>query len=253
MCKLALETDRVNEEPVRKSRLFSVTTLLPLCVALSPLRAAAAEDQLLAEALVLVRLGGPVVLVLLAMSVISLAIALYKGWQIQVLARGSKRLEAGLQAWTGGEADVAIAQLSATHGVAGAILADGMRWLRAGRGDEAVREELVRRAEYSLARAGGLLGILEQVAYLAPLLGLLGTVLGIIDVFQGLASQGNDANAGSLAGGIWEALLTTAVGLCVAIPIALVHALLEGRIEQLRKRMEDHLTRLFTAALYRNE
>ena len=92
--------------------------------------------------------------------------------------------------------------------------------------------------------------MIEQVAYLAPLLGLLGTVLGIIEVFQGLAAHA-DASAGTLAGGIWEALLTTAVGLCVAVPFAIVHAALENRIERFRARLEDALTRLFTVALYR--
>jgi biopolymer transport protein ExbB len=133
------------------------------------------------------------------------------------------------------------------------MICDGMKWLsNSGSDRAAVEAELTRMAQRILQRLNSLLGILEQVAYLAPLLGLLGTVLGIIDVFHGLAEQGANADSGQLAGGIWEALLTTAVGLCVAIPFALVHAGLQGRIDAVRARTEDMLTRLFTAGLYRS-
>ena len=83
-----------------------------------------------------------------------------------------------------------------------------------------------------------------------PVVNPAGAVVGIDGVVQGLAAHG-DAGAGTLAGGIWEALLTTAVGLCVAVPFAIVHAALENRIERFRARMEDALTRLFTVTLYR--
>ena len=128
-----------------------------------------------------------------------------------------------------------------------------MAWLKGGGVDrDTAATELSRMAQQILARLSSLLGVLEQVAYLAPLLGLLGTVLGIIDVFHGLAGQGASSNAGMLAGGIWEALLTTAVGLTVAIPFALVHAGLQSRVDSVRTRMENMLTRLFTAGLYQH-
>lgn len=89
--------------------------------------------------------------------------------------------------------------------------------------------------------AGGLtahLGALHLVASISPLLGLLGTVSGMIRAFNSIASQGV-GNPGLLAGGISEALLTTAAGLCVAIPALVAHRALLSRAEHLTGELED--------------
>ena len=83
---------------------------------------------------------------------------------------------------------------------------------------------------------------LATIAAVAPLLGLLGTVVGMIRAFITIESHGAQVSAGMLAGGIWEALLTTAAGLSVAIPCLLFHNLFQGRIE----RVEGQLTRMAT-------
>jgi biopolymer transport protein ExbB len=204
--------------------------------------------------LALLMLGGPVVLVLVLMSVVALAVTLYKLIQFRAYSSRSLRpLDEAVSRWCRGQEDDALAIADGSNSPVAAIIREGMGWLSRSNVDQAtVEAELTRMAQQILTRLSSLLGILEQVSYLAPLLGLLGTVLGIIDVFHGLAEQGSSANAGMLAGGIWEALLTTAVGLCVAIPFALVHAGLQGRIDNLRARIEDMLTRLFTAGLYKN-
>jgi biopolymer transport protein ExbB len=205
------------------------------------------------EWLALLILGGPVVLVLLFMSVVALAVSLFKLLQMRAFSgRSLDKLDDAVTRWCRGE-DGALALAQASKSPLAAMICNGMTWLTAGTSDvSAIEAELTRMAQRTLVRLNSLLGILEQVAYLAPLLGLLGTVLGIIDVFHGLAEQGASADSGQLAGGIWEALLTTAVGLCVAIPFALVHAGLQGRIDKVRSRTEDMLTRLFTAGLYRS-
>ena len=205
------------------------------------------------EWLALLILGGPVVLVLLFMSVVALAVSLFKLLQMRAFSgRSLDKLDDAVTRWCLGEED-ALALAQASKSPLAAMICNGMTWLTAGTNDvSAIEAELTRMAQRTLVRLNSLLGILEQVAYLAPLLGLLGTVLGIIDVFHGLAEQGASADSGQLAGGIWEALLTTAVGLCVAIPFALVHAGLQGRIDKVRSRTEDMLTRLFTAGLYRS-
>ena len=88
---------------------------------------------------------------------------------------------------------------------------------------------------------------LELIYYLAPVLGLLGTVLGMIEAFRGLeASAGLDKDSTALAGGIWEALLTTAVGLSIAIPFTVVHAWLETRLDIATNHVSDLLTRVMT-------
>ena len=90
---------------------------------------------------------------------------------------------------------------------------------------------------------------LEVIATLSPLLGLLGTVLGMIEAFRQLEISGNQIDPGILSGGIWQALLTTALGLGVAIPVVLAHSWLERKVDRCRHNMEDAVTRVFTRDL----
>ena len=82
---------------------------------------------------------------------------------------------------------------------------------------------------------------------ISPLLGLLGTVLGMIQSFQELELARGAANASVLAGGIWQALLTTAAGLIVAIPATLSANLLSAKVDRASHLMEDSVTRLYVA------
>lgn len=80
---------------------------------------------------------------------------------------------------------------------------------------------------------------LEMTAAIAPLMGLLGTVIGMISSFSKLSLSGTRVDPMLLAGGIWEALLTTAGGLTVAIPALAAHYVLDGIIERIRATMKD--------------
>jgi biopolymer transport protein ExbB len=80
---------------------------------------------------------------------------------------------------------------------------------------------------------------LEMTAMISPLMGLLGTVIGMIGSFSKLSSAGTRVDPTILAGGIWEALLTTAGGLAVAIPALAAHYILDGIIEKVRATMKD--------------
>jgi biopolymer transport protein ExbB len=80
---------------------------------------------------------------------------------------------------------------------------------------------------------------LEMTAMISPLMGLLGTVIGMINSFSKLSSAGTHVDPTILAGGIWEALLTTAGGLAVAIPALAAHYVLDGVIEKVRATMKD--------------
>ena len=80
---------------------------------------------------------------------------------------------------------------------------------------------------------------LEMVAMISPLLGLLGTVIGMINSFSKLSLAGARVDPTLLAGGIWEALMTTAGGLAVAIPALAAHYILDGVIEKVRATMKD--------------
>jgi len=110
-----------------------------------------------------------------------------------------------------------------------------------------VREEVSRIAKNHIARLRSWLRPLELIASLSPLLGLLGTVLGMIEAFRRLESAGNHVDPALLSGGIWQALLTTAVGLVVAIPVLLAHQWLDRRVDNCTHHMEDLTTRVFTS------
>lgn len=80
---------------------------------------------------------------------------------------------------------------------------------------------------------------LEMVANISPLLGLLGTVTGMVKVFAGISQTGSGVDPALLAGGIWEALIATVAGLAVAIPALAAHYILESRIDSIRAALKD--------------
>jgi biopolymer transport protein ExbB len=88
------------------------------------------------------------------------------------------------------------------------------------------------------------LSLLNLIAGLAPLVGLLGTVVGMVRAFQTVATSQGPVNPSMLAGGIWEALLTTVAGLTIAIPALLFHHYLDQRIRQFTFQMDHYGTAL---------
>jgi len=88
------------------------------------------------------------------------------------------------------------------------------------------------------------LGILAIIAHLSPLMGLFGTVLGMIEVFQGIAQTGGQASMAVLASGIWMALMTTAFGIGIAVPTMAAHHALESVLERRLGVMETYVDEL---------
>jgi len=80
---------------------------------------------------------------------------------------------------------------------------------------------------------------LATIGNIAPLLGLLGTVIGMIKAFMVIQQMGGKVNAAVLAGGIWEAMLTTAFGLAVALPVMVAHSYLMSRIDKYEARLQS--------------
>jgi biopolymer transport protein ExbB len=80
---------------------------------------------------------------------------------------------------------------------------------------------------------------LATIGNVAPLLGLLGTVIGMIKAFMVIQQMGGKVNAAVLAGGIWEAMLTTAFGLSVALPVMVAHSYLVARIDKYESRLQS--------------
>ena len=200
----------------------------------------------------LIEQGGPVVIVLIGLSVVGLTLVFFKLFHYRHYSMARiRRIESAIDQWVAGDKQQALDGLDASPGPYAAMLSQGVRWLDKGDKDQAaIREELNRQGQQVISRVNGMNGFIEQIAYLSPMLGLLGTVLGMIDVFRGLANQGGGGDTGALAGGIWEALMTTAVGLTVAIPFALIYYMLDSHATTIRRSMEDQLTRLFTVKLY---
>ena len=100
------------------------------------------------------------------------------------------------------------------------------------------------------------LGIIATIAHIAPLLGLLGTVQGMIQSFRVIeekAFSGVGANPSDLAGGIWVSLLTTAAGLVVAIPAYVAHNYLVSRVNDFVTEMEQSATSLVNILITRGE
>ena len=123
----------------------------------------------------------------------------------------------------------------------GAILAAGLSNSRFGR--EIMKEsieEVGRQVAHDLERYLTALGTISAIT---PLLGLLGTVVGMIKVFSAIMSQGV-GDPSVLAGGISEALITTAAGLAVAIPSLMFHRYFEGRVDDLVLNMEEESLKL---------
>lgn len=195
----------------------------------------------------LLQAGGPVVAILIGMSMIAVTITFLKLWQFAVVKISSRRfINEAFTHWQAGQSDAALEILDQSRNPIARVMAIAMRGQAQKVREDIVREEATRIASAELESLRGNLRGLELIGSLSPLLGLLGTVLGMIEAFQQLAEAGSRVDPSLLSGGIWEALLTTAVGLSVAIPtITILHAL-ERSIERLHHGMEDALTRVFT-------
>lgn len=82
------------------------------------------------------------------------------------------------------------------------------------------------------------LGVLSALAFLAPMLGLLGTVAGLIEAFQSMSAASGLTSSAEIANGIFQALITTAAGLAVAIPTAIAYAYVSARVNATLHDME---------------
>lgn len=192
-------------------------------------------------------LGGPVVVVLLLASTFGLALALRKFLQYSKAAAPTvKRLDEAVDLWKSGKKKHALEILDNSP----LTIAHDLRFAfeqGATMDNDSLHDEMLRRTAVFLRVYSKDLRLLELTYNLAPVLGLLGTVLGMIEAFRGLAvSAGSASESSALASGIWEALLTTAVGLSIAIVFAILHALLESKLEAIADQVTDVVSRVIT-------
>ena len=202
----------------------------------------------LAAAWAFLVLGGPTIWAIAALSVGGLAVILWKLWRLIRFGAwsGGAHTAAAVALWGEGREEAAMARLDGRRSLRAALALAAMRARRDPTLDAAAAQaETERVARGLLAEARRGLRALDLISTIAPLLGLLGTVLGMIAAFQALQQAGARADPATLAGGIWEALLTTAAGMAVAIPAGIALSWFESVIDRLRHDMEDTATRIF--------
>ena len=178
-----------------------------------------------ARILELVELGGPVVAILLVMSVIAVAIVLWKivVFELEGVGRGAHR------------------------GFLGRTLAEVRD---SGLPREDLRARLYARLEAEFGRTAAGLRALDLTSQIAPLLGLFGTVLGMIAAYRTLQEAGSTADPSILAGGIWVALMTTAAGLVVAIPTSMILSWFDARLDAHRRLAADAVEELLSPTAF---
>lgn len=178
----------------------------------------------------LFELGGPVIMILLGLSVVSGATILWKFWHLWHLGAGRHRtLHDGVLLCDGGDFRAAAARFAQGSGRLSQVFAGCV--------DRDIAQSKSRtetEADGVIIRMESGFKILDSIAQVSPLLGLFGTVLGMIDAFQAMQQAGANVDPSVLAGGIWVALMTTAAGLAVAIPTSLMLTFFETRVAKER-------------------
>jgi biopolymer transport protein ExbB len=180
--------------------------------------------------------GGPVMWPLLLCSIAALTVILYKGYQFLTIRGGldplMSRVQSCLEAGNSQEAQEAC---EAFHGPVGTIVRTGLA--NAGQPKAVIREAVQDAGTHELAMLESLLPVLQTVGNIAPLLGFLGTVLGMIDAFFAVARAGL-GDPGTIASGVAEALITTAAGLMIAVPTFAAYNYFVARVTGYSLQME---------------
>ncbi|MGH1355300.1 MAG: MotA/TolQ/ExbB proton channel family protein [Thalassovita sp.] len=191
--------------------------------------------------------GGPALWAIAALSVITLTLILWKTWRLALMGAWSyRKSQKAVELYESGDPHAALNVVKGRRSIRSRVVTSALQAIE-NLPEPNAREETARAAKAQLAKARTGLGALELISTIAPLLGLLGTVLGMIAAFQALQAAGSRADPALLAGGIWEALLTTAAGMAVAIPASVALTWFEAVIDRVRRDLEDSATRLFVA------
>lgn len=193
----------------------------------------------------LIKAGGWVMWPILLCSVIALAIIVERFWSLQRKRTAPKHLVNQIWQWArDGQLDARRLQDLRKNSPLGRILAAGLANRRHER--QVMKESIEEVGQHVSHELERFLNTLGTIASISPLLGLLGTVLGMIKVFAVITTEGV-GDAAVLADGIAEALMTTAAGLMVAIPALLFYRYFRGRVDELVVTMEQESLRLVEA------
>lgn len=193
----------------------------------------------------IIQAGGWLMLPILLCSVIAAAICVERYWTLNPNRIAPPNLIAQVWIWMkNNQLDQQKMRQLKNSSPLGQILAAGLSNSRHGR--EAMKESIEEAASHAIHDMEKYLNALGTIAVISPLLGLLGTVIGMIKVFSEIMVQGA-GNAQVLAGGISEALITTAGGLTVAIPALIMHRFYHRRIDTIVVDLEQQTIKLVDA------
>jgi len=180
--------------------------------------------------------GGVLVVPILFCSVLALAIffeRLIRFTRMRSRGTGIAEKVAGLL--IDGSEPEALKNAEESNSPMGRILAQAMEVKNGDR--EMLETVIVNATDEEVRNLSTYIQTLATIGNIAPLLGLLGTVIGMIKAFMAIQEMGGKVNAAVLAGGIWEAMLTTALGLAVALPTMVAHSYLTARIDKYEARL----------------
>ncbi len=182
--------------------------------------------------------GGILVIPILLCSVIVLAIFLERLIRYAVNRTRGREIELKVtELVKTGEMEKALFLSKQSNSPMGRVLA---RAISAGDLDRDTLETVIANAtDQEVRDLSSYLQTLATIGNIAPLLGLLGTILGMIKAFMIIQEMGGKVNAAVLAGGIWEAMLTTAFGLAVALPTMVAHSYLVSKVDQYEARLQN--------------
>lgn len=190
----------------------------------------------------LVTAGGWLMAPIIACSIIAFAIIAERLWTLRIRRVIPPDLAAQVWEWAKDKKlDMERMQTLRTSSPLGRILAAGLSNRNASR--EIMKEAIEDTGRHVVHELERYINTLGTIAAISPLLGLLGTVIGMIKVFSAITTQGV-GNPAALAGGISEALITTAAGMVVAIPTLMAYRYFRGKVALLVIRMEQQALRM---------
>lgn len=189
--------------------------------------------------------SNPILMILAVLSVLTVTLIVVKILQLARVRAGKTQRSDALGKWASTDKEAAIALLASGHTPADRVVHYALSSTLKRMPRKPLEAELTRRGNAEIEGMNRHIRLLELVAMIAPLLGLLGTVTGMIQSFQELELAQGAANASVLAGGIWQALLTTAAGLVVAIPAAVAATLFSARIDGAAHEIESAVGAFF--------
>lgn len=190
----------------------------------------------------MVKAGGWLMLPIIAGSIIALAIILERFWTLQRKKVIPEHLVATIWHWVKeGQLERSRIEEISKQSALGRVLAAGLNNRHMDR--ERIKESIEEAGRQVVHEMERFLNTLGTIASISPLLGLLGTVIGMIKVFNAITSTGV-GNAAPLAGGISQALITTAAGLTVAIVALAFYRYFRGRVDELVVKMEEEAIKM---------